>query len=338
MFVVTYRKLFFTLSAALVALAVVAMIVFGFNFGIDFLGGTLTQVEYTGATATSTANVRPASIAGPLVSVSHAVATSSAATVTRPSVATLQAALTALHFANFSDTQIQPSGTASYIIRSRQLSNTEKTEFLNALSLNGKAPYTLQQYDSVGPVIGAELIQKSYIALSVVIICIVLFITFAFRKVSEPVPSWKYGLATIIALVHDVVIPTGLFIIYLHFTGGQLDILFVSAVLTILGYSVHDTIVVFDRVREHLRVNKEQRIKETFETTVGKSVRETFGRSINTSFTIFLVLLVLYLIGGSTTRDFTLMLLIGIIVGTYSSIFVASPLLVVFEKWQKKKE
>ena len=338
MFVVTYRKIFFALSGAFILLAVAAMVFYGFNFGIDFLGGTLTQVQYTGVAATSTVNVVPANAAGPLVAVQRVATSSTVATTapTRPSVAVLQSAINNLHFSNFSDTEIQPSGSASYIIRSRQLSNTEKTEFLKALSLDGKAPYTLQQYDSVGPVIGAELIQKSYIALSIVIICIVLFITFAFRKVSEPVPSWKYGLATIIALVHDVVIPTGLFIIYLHFTGGQLDILFVSAILTILGYSVHDTIVVFDRVRERLRVNKEQRVKEVFETTVGKSVRETFGRSINTSFTIFLVLLVLFLIGGSTTRNFALMLLIGIIVGTYSSIFVASPLLVVFEKWQKK--
>ncbi len=337
MFVVTYRKFFFALSSAFILLAVLAMIFYGFNFGIDFLGGTLTQITYTGGTATSTAtHLVPSSAAGPLVAVTPSTASSTTARPI-PSIAQLQSAITNLHFANFSDTEIQSTGVAGYIIRSRQLSNTEKTEFLNALSLNGTAPFTLQEYNSVGPVIGAELAQKSYIALSIVVICIVLFITFAFRKVSEPVPSWKYGLATIIALVHDVVIPTGLFIIYLHFTGGQLDILFVSAVLTILGYSVHDTIVVFDRIREHLRVNKEQRIKEDFETTVGKSVRETFGRSINTSFTIFLVLLVLFLVGGSTTRDFSLMLLIGIIVGTYSSIFVASPLLVVFEKWQKSK-
>lgn len=329
MFVITYRKIFFILSAVFVLVAVAAMIVYGFNFGIDFKGGTLTQVDYTGgvaATATSTSLV----LAHPALAV--------ASTTTVPTVAALQKVITDLHFTNFSDTEVQPSGTASYIIRSRQLTNTEKNQFLSALSLGGTAPYTLQEYNSVGPIIGAELIQKSYIALAVVIICIVLFITFAFRKVSEPVPSWKFGLATIIALAHDIVIPTGLFIIYLHFTGGQLDILFVSAVLTILGYSVHDTIVVFDRVREHLRLNKENRVKETFDITVGKSVSETFGRSINTSLTIFLVLLILFLIGGSTTRDFSLMLLIGIIVGTYSSIFIASPLLVVFEKWQHKKD
>jgi preprotein translocase subunit SecF len=170
-----------------------------------------------------------------------------------------------------------------------------------------------------------------------VILCIVLFITYAFRKVSEPVASWKYGLATVIALLHDVIIPTGIFILYIHYTGGEINILFVSAVLSVLGYSVHDTIVVFDRVREHLQNNKEGRVKEKFDVTVGKSVSETFGRSINTSLTIFLVLLVLFFLGSVTTKDFSFVLLIGVIIGTYSSIFVASPLLVVFEKLQTKK-
>jgi preprotein translocase SecF subunit len=137
-------------------------------------------------------------------------------------------------------------------------------------------------------------------------------------------------------LLHDVIIPTGAFILYSQIKGGEIDVLFVSALLAILGYSVHDTIVVFDRVREHLRVNKELKRREDFETTVGKSVSETFGRSINTSLTIFLVLLVLFFVGGSATQEFAFVLLVGIIVGTYSSIFVASPLLVTLEKMQRK--
>jgi preprotein translocase subunit SecF len=302
MFVVTYRKLFFALSATLIAISVLAMIFFGFNFGIDFKGGTLTQVSYAAG---------------------------------KPAQSDLEAAITALHFPDFSDVSVQPTGANAYIIESRQLTDAEKTSFLAALSINSQYPTTLDSYNSVGPVIGAELKNKSITAMIVVVICIVLFVTYAFRKVSEPVPSWKFGLATIIALAHDIIIPTGFYIIYIHFSGGEIDILFVSALLTILGYSVHDTIVVFDRIREHLRVNIEERKKEDFETTVGKSVSETFGRSINTSFTIFLVLLALFFVGGSTTKDFALILLIGVIVGTYSSIFVASPLLVVFERRQE---
>ena len=307
MFVVKYKNLFFILSGTLIVISLLAMIFFGFNFGIDFKGGTLTQISFPSG---------------------------------RPTQDQIQTAILNIKLPNFSDTVIEPSGSDSYIIRSRELTNDEKNAFLAALDNKGAIPMTVDNYNSVGPTVGNELKNKAYAAIAVVIVCIVLFVTFAFRKVSEPVASWKYGLATIIALAHDVIIPTGVFLIYIHFTGGQTDILFVSAILAILGYSVHDTIVVFDRIREHLRTNKGASGKsgEAFQDTVGKSVAETFGRSINTSLTIFLVLLVLVLIGSSTTRDFTLVLLIGVIVGTYSSIFVASPLLVVFEKLQHKSK
>jgi preprotein translocase subunit SecF len=303
MFVVKYRSLFFTLSLILIVLSIGAMLTFGFNVGIDFKGGTITQVSYKNE---------------------------------RPQQLEVKSAIEKLNLKNFTDTLIQPTGDKGYIIRSREIAPTEKESFLNALSLNNKNPVTVEKYDSIGPVVGNELKKKSYTAIALVIICIVIFITYAFRKVSEPVASWKYGLATIVALLHDVIIPTGLFIIFIHYHGGEIDVLFVSAILAILGYSVHDTIVVFDRVREHLRINRQERSKEQFETTVGKSVSETFGRSINTSLTIFLVLIVLYFVGGDTTRNFALVLLIGVIVGTYSSIFVASPLLVTLEGLQKK--
>lgn len=300
MFVVTYRKIFFTLSAILVLVSVMAMINPGFNFGIDFTGGTITEVQY----------------------------------VTRPSIDEMRAVLAPL---NLGQTTIQPTGANNYTIRTKELTPQQKDQFLSTLSFGGKNEADLVRYNSIGPTVGTELRKKAYIAIGAVILGIVLFITYAFRKVSEPVPSWKYGVATIIALAHDVVIPTGAYILFSKFYGGgQIDVLFVTALLAILGYSVHDTIVVFDRVREHLRTNKTLRTKEDFVTTVGKSVSETFGRSINTSLTIFLVLVALYVLGGEATRDFALVLLFGIIVGTYSSIFVASPLLVTLEKLQKK--
>jgi len=132
-----------------------------------------------------------------------------------------------------------------------------------------------------------------------------------------------------------VVLPTGIFVVLGYFWGIEIDLLFVTGLLAILGYSVHDTIVVFDRVRENLRVNKETNTREDFEVTVGKSVTQTIGRSINTSLTIFITLLALYLVGSTATKDFALLLIIGIIAGTYSSIFLASPLLVTFYKLQK---
>lgn len=302
MFVVIYRKLFYILSVVIIAVSVYAMVSIGFSFGIDFKGGTITQVSYA---------------------------------VSRPEQSVMRAELDKLDLGTY---VLQPAGDAGYIVRTRELAVTEKEPFLKALSLSGQASTTVEKYDSIGPVVGSELKNKAYTSIAVVILGIVLFVTYAFRKVSEPVPSWKYGLATIVALIHDVIIPTGIFVIYTKFTGAEIDILFVSAILSVLGYSVHDTIVVFDRVREHLRINKEEHKTEEFDITVGKSVSETFGRSINTSLTIFLVLLVLFLIGGSSTKDFSFILLIGVVVGTYSSIFIAAPLLVTFGKMQSKKK
>jgi preprotein translocase subunit SecF len=302
MFVVKYRKIWFIISALLLVVSVAAMMVYGFNVGIDFKGGTITQGSY--------ANGRPEQIA-------------------------VSERLDALDIGNYI---LQPTGDNAYVLRTKELSNEEKDKVISALTVEANNPITIDRYDSVGPVVGNELRKKALTAIVVVIVCIVLFITYAFRKVSEPVASWKYGLATVIALLHDVIIPTGIFIIYSKYTGGEIDVLFVSAILSVLGYSVHDSIVVFDRVRENLQKNKEDKRREDFETTVGKSVSETFGRSINTSVTIFLVLLVLFLIGGEATKDFAFVLLLGVIIGTYSSIFVGSPLLVVFETWQGTKK
>lgn len=314
MFVIKYRNIFFVISAILILASIAAIAFYGFNFGIDFKGGTITQVSY-----------------GTAPSISPLLSTSTPAG--RPAQEEVQKALDTLEIGNYI---LQPTGAHAYVLRTKELNQDEKAKVLSTLSLGNKNPLTVDRYDSVGPVVGNELRKKAFTAIVVVILCIVLFITYAFRKVSQPVASWKYGLATVIALIHDVIIPTGIFIIYTKLTGGEIDILFVSAILSVLGYSVHDTIVVFDRVREHLRNNQEQKRKEDYEITVGKSVSETFGRSINTSVTIFLVLLVLFLIGGETTKDFAFVLLTGVVIGTYSSIFVASPLLVVFEKLQKK--
>ena len=304
MFIVNHRKLFFTLSALLVIGSIVAMFVYGFNLGIDFKGGSALEVSY------------PAS---------------------RPAPEMVKGNLDALNLGPYT---LTPEGDLRYILKTRDLTPAEKTSVLNAFNIftvnqNGQGTISVakeESFTSIGPSVGSQLRTKAIVAIIVVIICIVLFITFAFRKVSHPVPSWKYGLATIVALAHDVIIPTGVFIVWSHFHGGQIDLLFVTALLAILGYSVHDTIVVFDRVRENL---KNAPKNEGFVETVGKSVTQTFGRSINTSFTIFLALVALYFIGGTTTKDFAFVLLIGIIAGTYSSIFVASPLLVTLEKMQR---
>lgn len=298
MFIVNNRKFFFILSALLFVGSILSIYKYGFNLGIDFKGGTVLEVSYS------------ANESG------------------RPSLDSIKSEVEKLNLGGFS---ITPSGDVNYILKTRDITPEEKTLVMNALSKNGSIQLDEKRFNSVGPVVGNELKNKAVFAVGIVIICILLFITFVFRKVSLPVASWKYGMVTIIALLHDVVIPTGVFVAWIHYRGGEIDLLFVTALLAILGYSVHDTIVVFDRVRENLKTNN----RRPFIEVVGESVSQTIGRSINTSLTTFLSLIALYLVGGDSTKDFAFILLLGIIIGTYSSIFVASPLLVTLERMQK---
>ena len=222
---------------------------------------------------------------------------------------------------------IQPAGEKGVILRFKDIDENTHQALLQ--SLEGSEE---KRFDSIGPVIGNELKKKSVTALLLALVAIVLYIAFAFRQVSRPVSSWKYGLAAILALVHDITIPIGVFALLGHFWGVEVDTLFITALLTILGFSVHDTIVVFDRIRENLRKLKSP---EPYELTVNRSVNETITRSINTSLTVLLVLLMVIVLGGETTKFFALTLILGIIFGTYSSIFVASPILVIWNRWTR---
>lgn len=301
MFVVTYRKIFYVISGILVGGSLVAVLMYGLNFGIDFKGGSILEVEY------------PAG---------------------RPTQVTLEEALAPLEL----KASVRSTGETGYIIRMKSLSEPERVSLNQAVSFNGTQKIEEKRFDSVGPLLGNESAKKSFASIAIVIVAIVLFIAFAFRKVSEPVSSWKYGIIAIIALMHDVIVPTGVFAVLGHFKGYEIDSLFVTALLVVLGFSVHDTIVVFDRVRENLKINRTYGKKQTFEQIVGNSISQTFTRSINTSLTVFLSLMALYFVGGPATKHFTLALIIGIVAGTYSSIFLGSPLLVTIEKWQNRNK
>jgi preprotein translocase subunit SecF len=250
----------------------------------------------------------------------------------RPTQVALEEAIAPLEL----KASVRPTGETGYIIRMKSLSEPERVSLTQAVSFNGAQKIEEKRFDSIGPLLGNESAKKSFASIAIVIIAIVLFIAFAFRKVSEPVSSWKYGIVAIIALIHDVIVPTGVFALLGHFKGYEIDSLFVTALLVVLGFSVHDTIVVFDRVRENLKINRTYGKKQTFAEIVGNSISQTFTRSINTSLTVFLSLMVLYFVGGAATQHFTLALIIGIVAGTYSSIFLGSPLLVTIEKWQNR--
>ena len=292
MFIIKYRKIFFTISAVLVLVAIFSIFSFGLNLGIDFKGGSILEVSYTD---------------------------------NRPELAIVDARI-----ADSVSGQVivQPTGENGYIVRAEGSSENDRQMLLSALSLGGDVEMNEERFNSIGPTIGAELRSKAWIAIVIVVIAIIFFIAFVFRHVSEPVSSWKYGGIAIVALAHDIIIPAGIF----AYLGYEIDSLFVIALLAILGLSINDTIVVFDRVRENLK----NKISNDFGETVGKSLKQTFTRSINTSLTTLFVLLTLYFIGPESTQNFSLALALGIFFGTYSSIFLASPLLVAVEKWKKK--
>jgi preprotein translocase subunit SecF len=318
MFVVKYRKIFYTLSILLVLFSIFAISKWGLNYGIDFKGGSIIEVEYKGVVP------------------SHDEVTS----IVKGSGVV-------------SEVVVRPTGDSGYIIRTADLASST-INIITAKLINPSSSAvgtstiatstatgtlasvgTIKRMDSVGPILGQELQSKSITSVILVILAIVLFITFAFRHVSKPVSSWKYGLSAVVALAHDVLVPTGIYVFLGRNGGYEIDALFVTAILVILGFSVHDTIVVFDRTRENLKIDDHH--KEAFDKTVGKSISQTFTRSINTSLVTILALIALYIFGADATKNFSLILIIGIVLGTYSSVFLGSPLLVTFWKFQKNK-
>lgn len=295
MWIIKNKKIFLSIAVLLVGVSILAVIVFGLKLSIDFKGGAQTEMKY--ATRPTTAQV-----AGLLVE------------------------------KGIPDPVVQEVGTDRISIKTHALTETERQNMVATLQTIGVGG-ELENFNSIGPSVGRELVRKSLIAIILVSLAIVLFIAYAFRHVSRPVSSWRYGLIAITTLIHDIAIPSGVFAVLGKINGAEVDTLFVVALLTVLGLSVSDTIVVFDRIRENLRLKK----GASFEETVGMSLSETFGRSINTSLTVIIALSVLYFLGPDTTKNFSLVLIVGMLVGTYSSIFVASPLLTIVEKFQRRK-
>lgn len=292
MFIVKNRIIFYTLSIILFLASIVSLSMWGLNQGIDFTGGTSIELQPAASSTVITSR---------------------------------EMAKEALE-ADFPEAIVRAYGANGFLINIDELDAAGEAQVKQkiAKTLGG---YEVVRFDTIGPILGAELKKKSITSIVLVLIAIVLFITFAFRQVSRPVASWKYGVAAIVSLFHDVVIPLGFFSMMAHFYGGyEVDALFITALLVVLGFSIHDTIVVFDRVREHLHVGADK--GKTFEQIVGISISETFIRSINTSLTTILALIAVFVWGPETTRNFALALIVGITAGTYSSIFIGSPLLV----------
>ncbi len=287
-----YYKHFFVLSIVLTGLGILSLAIFGLRLGIDFKGGTVTEISFEQPVSPS--QVRDT-----------------------------------LSQNGLSNAQVQSTDDNGIIIRSEVTDKSENDKYLEALRTN-LGNFEERRFESIGPVVGEQLTRQALYQLLLISVGIILYIAYAFRRVTRPVSSWQFGIAAVIALLHDLIIVLGVFAILGKFGGVEIDTMFVTAMLTVLGFSVHDTIIVFDRIRENLRIYAGQ----TMEFVINHSVSQTLVRSLNTSLTVLLVLLALLLFGGETIRYFVLALFIGIIAGTYSSIFVASPIL---NYWQLRK-
>lgn len=327
--IIKNSKHFIRISIILIVLSIISIFVFGLKLGTDFTGGSMLVIEFKD--------------------------------IERPSISDINQVLQELQIEK---AQIQPMENNQYSIRMQSITEEKHQEILSKLNEkfsksdsdakpqiiqatteDGKVvdiPISMgtqsnnvieQKFDSVGPIIGNELKIKTFWAIILSLITISLYIAYVFRHVSMPVESWEYGIASLIALAHDVIIITGVFAVLGKFLNVEVDSFFITAILTILGYSINDTIVTFDRIRENLH----KKTNLTFKELVNHSINETIARSFNTSFTTFLVLAAIFFLGGITVRYFALALMLGISIGTYSSIFIASPVLIMFYNMKFKK-
>lgn len=295
----TYTIMFF-FSLALTLAALVAVVVFGLNLGVDFKGGSVLELEFTKE---------------------------------RPSVSDIQKVLT--DGSPVRDVSSSSVGDKGLLLKMGEISEEQHQAVLGLIK--EKFPdneLSEKRFDSIGPVIGGELKSKSIKAIIILLMAITVYIAVVFRKMSLTVSPWIMGVAAMLALFHDIVIPVGVFSLLGHFYNVEISAVFVAAILTILGFSVSDTVVIFDRIRENVIRNK---AREEFGKIVHKSVMQTLTRSLNTTFTVLLSLIAIYLFGGESLRYFSLALIIGIFLGAYSSIFVASPLVVFWARWLKNR-
>lgn len=287
---------YFSFSALIIIPGIISLFFWGLNLGIDFTGGTLLEYEFKQEVGK-------------------------------------EAIESTLKEKGVMVSSIQKTSENSYLIRSEPLGDAKIKEANEALIIKFEGTKEIRR-ETIGPTIGGELLRKAVIALIVATVAIVLYIAWAFRKVPQPASSWRFGVSAVFALVHDVMIVVGAFSIFGHFLSVEVDALFITALLTIIGFSVHDTIVVFDRIRENLI----RKISPSFSETVNHSIIQTISRSLNTSFTLVFVLLAILLFGGASVRWFVVALLIGVISGTYSSIFNATPILVLWQNWSDRKK
>jgi len=292
--IIKYRYIYFAISLLVIVPGIIALIVWGLPVGIDFTGGSLLEIRVT---------------EGHLPTIDQVAGAYNKLSTSKLPI---------------SDPLIQPLGEDGYSIRSREMDDSTKAAVVSEIETATGTKLAILNFTQVSPSIGKEVAVRAAEAVALAAVAILLYITYAFRGVEH---SFRYGTAAIIAMLHDVLVVIGAEAILGHIFNWQADSLFLTALLTVIGFSVHDTIVVFDRIRENSRVLR----RLDYETVVNHSIVQTLDRSINTQLTVMIVLFSLVLFGGESIRHFVIILLIGVFSGTYSSIFNASPILVVWE-------
>lgn len=288
---VKYRKIYFVFSGILILGSLISLVIFGLKPGIDFTGGSILEIEYK---------------------------------TERPENRIIRE-----HLAGFDlgEIVIQPTNEKGVILKMKALSEETQQQILEKLRESGALE--VRRFESIGPVIGRELKEKTKVLIIISLVAILLYIYIAFKRVSKPVSSWQYGLVSLFCLSHNILIPLAIFSILGKFYGLQITIPIITALLTIVGYTINDVVVVYDRIRENLL-----RQKLTFEETINFAINQSLTRQINTSLTTLFPLFFIFFLGGETLKYFALALILGILAGTYSSIFLASPILVTWLKWR----
>jgi len=288
-----YFKFYNIFSCLLLFSAIFLLFAIGLNFSIDFTGGSILEIEFE----------------------------------KRPENPVIQEKLRDL---NLGEITIQPTGDRGVILRIKEINEASHQEILSKLGEISNVRE--QRFENIGPVVGKELRQKTITLIIVSLLSLLIYITIAFSKVSRPISSWQYGVISILTLSFDVLVAIGIFTLLEKFYQAQFSVPIVTALLTILGYTINDKVIVFDRIRENILKGQ----KKTFEETVNFSLNQTLTRSLSTGTCTLLVLLFIFFFGGDTLRYFSLILIVGIVVGTYSSLFLATPLLVVWLKSKKR--
>jgi len=296
---VKYRKIYFIFSGILLIGSLVCLIIFGLKLGIDFTGGSILELEFK---------------------------------TERPSNQEIRESLKGF---DLGEIYIQPADEKGLILRMKDISEDVHQQIIQKLKAKGELEE--KRFESIGPVIGQELKEKAKLLIVISLLSIVFYIAIAFRRVQKPLSSWQYGIASLFILSHDILIPLGVFALLGKFYQVQLTIPIICALLTIVGYAINNVVVVYDRLRENLLRGVFRDFVLGFEEATNKAINQTLTRQLNTSLTTLFPLIAIFFLGGETLKYFALTLILGITAGTYSSIFLAIPILVSWLKWRGRK-